>query len=81
MDLGYVWASSKSYQLAFFDNISDHTLLLRFALTEASYLIVRLMHEYDAIKPADYEEMRKLKKGLGVTMWPGDGCKVRFHTA
>ena len=53
----------------------------RFALTEASYLIVRLLHQFDAIEPADLTDMRKLKKGLGVTMWPMDGCKVRFHKA
>lgn len=53
----------------------------QFALIEASYLIVRLLHEFDAIEPADLVDMRKIKKGLGVTMWPGDGCKVRFHKA
>jgi hypothetical protein len=50
-------------------------------LTEASYLIVHLLHQFDAIEPADLSDMRKLKKGLGVTMWPRDGCKVRFHKA
>lgn len=53
----------------------------RFALTEASYLIVRLLHQFDAVEPADPIDMRKLKKGLGVTMWPADGCKIRFHKA
>jgi cytochrome P450 len=52
----------------------------QFALTEASYLLVRLLHEFDAIEPADVGEMRKLKKGLGVTMWPAD-CRIRFHKA
>lgn len=37
------------------------------------------MHEFDAIEPADINDMRQLKKGLGVTMWPKDGCKVRLH--
>jgi len=53
----------------------------QFALTEASYLIVRLLHQFDAVEPADLGDMRKMKKGLGVTMWPGDGCRVRFHRA
>ena len=53
----------------------------QFALTEASYLIVRLLHEFDAIEPVDLEQARKMPKGMGVTMWPGEGAKVRFHKA
>lgn len=51
----------------------------QFALTEASYLLVRLLQEFDAMEPVDPVEAQKLKKGLGVTMWPLDGAKVRFH--
>jgi cytochrome P450 len=53
----------------------------QFALTEASYLLVRLLREYDAIEPVDWAEMRRLKKAIGVTMWPADGARVRFRKA
>ncbi len=53
----------------------------QFALTEAGYLLVRLLQEFEAIEPMDRAEMQKLKKGLGVTMWPGDGTNVRFRKA
>ena len=53
----------------------------QFALTETGFLLVRLLHEFEAIEPVDRDEMRKMKKGLGVTMWPQDGAKVRFRKA
>lgn len=53
----------------------------QFALTEAGYLLVRLLQEFDTIEPVDRTEMQKLRKGLGVTMWPLDGTKVRFRKA
>ncbi|KAK5174120.1 uncharacterized protein LTR77_001200 [Saxophila tyrrhenica] len=53
----------------------------QFALTEASYLLVRLLQQFDAMEPTNAAEAQKLKKGLGVTMWPGDGTKVRFRKA
>ncbi|KAK3704002.1 hypothetical protein LTR37_014105 [Vermiconidia calcicola] len=53
----------------------------QFALTETSYLLVRLLQQYDAMEPVHWDEMQKLKKGLGVTMWPQDGARVRFHKA
>jgi cytochrome P450 len=53
----------------------------QFALIEASYLLVRLLREYDAIEPVDWAEMRRLKKAMGVTMWPADGARVRFRKA
>ena len=43
----------------------------QFALTEASFLLVRLLQEFDALEPIDRIEMQKMKKGLGVTMWYG----------
>lgn len=53
----------------------------QFALTEASYLLVTLLHEFDAIEPVDRTEMAKLKKAMGVTMWPGGEAKMRFRKA
>ncbi|KAK5117587.1 hypothetical protein LTR62_005009 [Meristemomyces frigidus] len=53
----------------------------QFALTEASYLIVRLLQEFDQFEPVDLAEMRLMRKALGLTMWPRDGVKVRLHKA
>ena len=40
----------------------------QFALTEASFLLVRLLKAFDAVEAVDESEMRKMKKGLGLTM-------------
>ncbi|OQO04155.1 hypothetical protein B0A48_10765 [Cryoendolithus antarcticus] len=51
----------------------------QFALTEAGYLLVRLCWEFAGLEPVDREEMKKMKKGIGLTMWPADGTRVRFR--
>lgn len=51
----------------------------QFALTEASYLLVRLLQEFDIIEPVNRIEMQQLKKKMGVTMSAGDGVRVRLH--
>lgn len=53
----------------------------QFALTEASYLLVKLLREFDTLEPADTAQMSRRKKGLGVTMWPGDEARVRWRKA
>ena len=53
----------------------------QFALVEASYLLVRLLQQYDSIEPFDRADMAKMRKGMGLTMWPADGVKVRLHQA
>lgn len=53
----------------------------QFALTEAAYLLVRVLREFDQIIPADSEEMKRMRKGFGLTMWPGDDARVRLHRA
>jgi cytochrome P450 len=40
----------------------------QFALTEAAFLLVRLLREFDGVRAADEGEMARLKKGLGLTM-------------
>lgn len=52
----------------------------QFALTEASYVLVRLLQHFDRMEPVDRPEMLKLRKQLGITMAP-DGVKVRLHKA
>lgn len=39
----------------------------QFALVEASFLLVRLLHEFDAIEPTD-PDMAKMRKGVALTM-------------
>jgi len=53
----------------------------QFALTEASFVLVRMLQQFDAIEPTDRAQMQKLKKELGITMWAADGVKVRLHRA
>lgn len=52
----------------------------QFALTEASFVLVRMLQEFDAIEPVDPASMRKMRKGVGLTMWPEDS-RVRFRKA
>ena len=40
----------------------------QFALTEASFMLVRLLKAFDAVEAVDEGEMRRMKKGLGLTM-------------
>ena len=53
----------------------------QFALTEAGLLLVRVLQQFDSIEPVDRVEMARFKKGFSVTMWPGDGVKVRLRKA
>lgn len=52
----------------------------QFALTEASFVLVRMLQEFDAIEPVDRASMGKLKKNLGLTLWPVDS-RLKFHKA
>lgn len=53
----------------------------QFALTEAGLVLVKMLMEFDAIEAMDRREMAKMRKGLGLTMAPMDGAKVRLHRA
>lgn len=53
----------------------------QFALTEVSYVLVRVLQTFDGIEPVDGSRMAEFRKGLGLTMWPGDGVRVRLHEA
>lgn len=44
----------------------------QFALTEAGFLLVRLLREFDGVQAVDEGEMRRMKKGMGLTM-----CKLK----
>ena len=52
----------------------------QFALTEASFVLVRFLQEFDKMEAMDLSSLEKLPKGLGLTMWPEDS-RVRFHKA
>ncbi|KAL4785786.1 cytochrome P450 [Aspergillus varians] len=51
----------------------------QFALTEAGYVLVRLLQRFDAIE--DVYPEREIKYGLAVTLAPGDPVTVRLHEA
>ncbi|EMC93362.1 hypothetical protein BAUCODRAFT_37054 [Baudoinia panamericana UAMH 10762] len=53
----------------------------QFALVEARYLLVRMLQQFDAIQPVEMAQALRMPKGLGLTMWPGEGVKVRLHKA
>ncbi|KAL4807263.1 cytochrome P450 [Aspergillus unguis] len=51
----------------------------QFALTEAGYVLVRLLQRFDAVEDA-YPE-REIKYGVSLTLAPGDPVVVRLHEA
>ncbi|CZT00411.1 related to n-alkane-inducible cytochrome P450 [Rhynchosporium agropyri] len=51
----------------------------QYALNEASFFIVRVLQRFDKIEALDMIGL--LKKGLTITLQPGDGVKVRMHRA
>lgn len=52
----------------------------QFALTEASFVLVRMLQEFDALEALDLQSLARMKKGLGLTMWPEDS-RIRFRKA
>lgn len=70
------------YTLFFLPSLGPRVCLgQQFALVEASYVIIRILQTFDAIVPGDVMEMSRLRKGLGLTLWPRDGVPVKFHRA
>ena len=53
----------------------------QFALTEAAFLLVRVLGEFEAVEAVDRERLGRMEKGLGLVMWPRDGVRVRFRRA
>ncbi|KAH7354752.1 cytochrome P450 alkane hydroxylase-like protein [Rhexocercosporidium sp. MPI-PUGE-AT-0058] len=51
----------------------------QYALNEASFVIVRVLQRFDKIEALDMT--RPLKKGITITLQPGDGVKVKMHRA
>lgn len=49
----------------------------QYALTEASYTIVRMLQEFSEIESMDHQE--RVTKGLGLTLTPGNGVKVKLR--
>lgn len=87
-DLRYLFfsdTSSPTYLLTppfFLPSLGPRVCLgQQFALVEASYVIIRILQTFDAIVPGDVMEMSRLRKGLGLTLWPRDGVPVKFHRA
>ncbi|KAK1073306.1 hypothetical protein LTR74_002015 [Friedmanniomyces endolithicus] len=53
----------------------------QFALVEASYLIVRVLLRFDRVEAVDAGVAGRMRKGLGLTMWPRDGVEIRLREA
>lgn len=53
--------------------------LEQYALTEAGFVIAKILQRYDRIEALDMTG--KLKKGLAITLRPGDGVKIKMHVA
>jgi len=53
----------------------------QFAIVETSYVLVRLLQRYQAVEAVDKASMAKMRKGLGLAVWPVDGAKVRWLRA
>nr|POF13010.1 cytochrome p450 52a3-b [Quercus suber] len=53
----------------------------QFALTEASYVLVKTLQTFDAMEPVNRPDLTRLRKHLGITMYPVNGVNVRMHRA
>jgi len=54
----------------------------QYALTEAGYLVVRLLQRFDRVESVgEVVHWRRTRKGLGLTMSPRDGVRVRLRRA
>ncbi|QDS68190.1 hypothetical protein FKW77_010513 [Venturia effusa] len=53
----------------------------QYALTEAAYLLVRLVQCFDKVDFERIADGERMKKGFGLTMSPLNGCKVRLRRA
>jgi len=52
----------------------------QYALTEAGYLVVRLLQRFDVVEPVDRAlHWKNTRKGLGLTMSPRDGVRGRLR--
>lgn len=51
----------------------------QYALNEASFVIVRVLQRFDKIEALDMSG--PLKKGITITLQPGNGVKVKMHRA
>ncbi|KAJ9635358.1 hypothetical protein H2199_008360 [Coniosporium tulheliwenetii] len=53
----------------------------QYALTEAGYLIVRMLQRFDRIEGVGEHWQKKPRKKISLTMYPLDGVKVRLRMA
>lgn len=77
------WSNNKipAWQFLPFSGGPRICLGQQFALTEAGYVLVRMLQTFEAVEPLERGEMARLRKGVGLTMWPADGVPVRFRKA
>ncbi|CAK4033433.1 related to cytochrome P450 family [Lecanosticta acicola] len=70
-----------AYHFAAFSGGQRACLGQQYGLMEAAYVLIRSLQRYDAVEPADAKEMARMRKSFGLSTWPADGVKVRFHRA
>ena len=58
---------------------TDGAFAEQFALTEASYVTVRLIQRFDALKNLETDPV--VRHNLTLTSCPGTGVKVQLHEA
>ena len=51
----------------------------QYAIVETSYVLVRLLQRYQAVEAVNWEQMAKMKNGIGLAMNPADGARVRWR--
>jgi len=60
-------------------DVADIWVVEQYALNEASFVLVKVLQRFDQIEALDM--VTELKKGLTLTLAPGDGVKVKLHRA
>ena len=53
----------------------------QYSIIETSYLLVKLLLEFDRMEPVGWSDALAVRKGMGLTMWPREGVNVRMHRA
>ena len=76
---GHATSDSLPHEPLAMAQMADFCPTEQFALTEASYVLVRLLQRFDGIENLDH--VKTATHNLTLTSCPGNGVKVRLHAA